>query len=318
MARDRKTGDGSGAAITARTLQLGHRRGVRRVALALLRDADVAAAALRERGDAESLHQFRVALRRLRSWLRAFKSELRESVTSADRGELRDVSAATNLGRDVDVQLQWLGHVAEESTGKRRRGAEALAASLARRQRAKERRVDPRALRRFRRTRDALARKLARAPTTRGRPGLTLADAIAERLVPHADALESALARVTSVADEEPAHRARIAAKRLRYLLEPAAPHASGGTGALKTLRRLQEDLGTLHDAHVIRELLASLVTRAYRSGILSKPAGKFLVQRAGDDADVAFRRVRKRWLKGRFAKTRRKVEKVAAALAHG
>jgi CHAD domain-containing protein len=37
------------------------------------------------------------------------------------------------------------------------------------------------------------------------------------------------------------AHRARIAGKRVRYLLEPIVPHVAGGAESLDRLKQLQD-----------------------------------------------------------------------------
>ena len=72
-------------------------RGVRLVALSLLADAQKAGDRLTSasrglyHGTAESndaLHDFRVAVRRLRSWIRAFKPSLRDAVPSKQRRRL--------------------------------------------------------------------------------------------------------------------------------------------------------------------------------------------------------------------------------------
>src|SRR6185437_7228777 len=56
-------------------------------------------------------------------------------------------------------------------------------------------------------------------------------------------------------------HRARVAAKHLRYLLEPFAPAVSGGETTVDRLKALQDGFGDVHDAHVfgteLREALA-------------------------------------------------------------
>jgi len=58
---------------------------------------------------------------------------------------------------------------------------------------------------------------------------------------------------VEGPAHQEGVHRARIEAKRLRYLLEPLRGnhHADAG-GAVRRLKRLQDVLGELHDGHVL------------------------------------------------------------------
>ena len=66
-------------------------------------------------------------------------------------------------------------------------------------------------------------------------------------------------------ADERPAHRARIAAKRLRYILEPAETGAAEARRAVRALKALQDLLGELHDAQVLGRELAAEVERAAR-----------------------------------------------------
>src|SRR6266511_1744489 len=76
------------------------------VALAYLDDAVAAAARLGDRNDAEALHDFRVAIRRLRVAVRAYPG-LHESVPWKQRRRLRKLARATNPGRDAEVQLAW-------------------------------------------------------------------------------------------------------------------------------------------------------------------------------------------------------------------
>ena len=83
-------------------------RAVRVVALTLLRDAATTRARLIDANDTEALHDFRVAVRRLRSWLRAYRPYLDDSVRAKDRSRLRAVARATSLARDTEVHLQWL------------------------------------------------------------------------------------------------------------------------------------------------------------------------------------------------------------------
>jgi hypothetical protein len=59
---------------------------------------------------------------------------------------------------------------------------------------------------------------------------------------------------VQSVQDQAVAHAARIAGKRLRYLLEPIAEAVDGGAVMVKRLRVLQDTIGEMHDVHVLAE----------------------------------------------------------------
>src|SRR5579859_5621557 len=79
------------------------------VALGALDEACAAAGRLRDEADVEALHDFRVALRRFRSFLRGYGALLEDSVTKKHRRALRDLAAETTVARDTEVQLEWLG-----------------------------------------------------------------------------------------------------------------------------------------------------------------------------------------------------------------
>src|SRR5439155_122955 len=84
------------------------------VGLALLDEAREGCGRLATLDDAEALHDFRVALRRLRSVLRSFRSELGDAVPKKLQRQLRDVTRATGAARDAEVQLGWVrSHRAE-------------------------------------------------------------------------------------------------------------------------------------------------------------------------------------------------------------
>src|SRR5438034_4318112 len=97
-------------------------RAAREIALRLLDKVEKERRRLDEPDDVEALHDFRVAVRRLRSWLRAFKGPLRGSVSGRHRDTLRAVARATNAGRDAEVHVEWLRARAELFRGRRRRG----------------------------------------------------------------------------------------------------------------------------------------------------------------------------------------------------
>jgi CHAD domain-containing protein len=249
------------------TLDLPADRGIRLVALDLLDRVDAAGARLSLPDDPDALHDFRVALRRLRSWLRAFRTDLKGAVRRKDRRALREVADATNVGRDLEVELAWLARTARGFRRTRKHGAEWLAQYLEARRRATNGAGQAEMLDRFARTRKRLIDRLGTIEVPVREPEVappTLAHAIGERLAPHFDALATALRVVETVDDDEAAHDARIAAKRLRYLIEPLAQHTRQAVPILKVIRSLQQQLGELHDAHVIaRELRAVLTASA-------------------------------------------------------
>jgi CHAD domain-containing protein len=336
----------SAARVTEKTLKLPLGQGVRVVALRFLADAESASEKLARGADARALHQFRVALRRLRSWLRAFQSDFSGTVKKRDRRVLRDIAAATNAGRDADVQLAWLEKTSKGLSVKRKRGADWLARYIEARKRLTGEQVDADVLRRFAEVRDDLRARLSNYEEAVDAPTIapTLGVAIAARLDAHADALGEALGEIRTVDDEAPAHEGRIAAKRLRYLLEPAAPFVRSGDDMVDVLKSLQNELGSLHDAHVLgHELHGALHAaaaagaerlerrslgrgrrghdtprRGSSGGLIADAPQDALVaigKRVREDADRAFRRVKKDWLGGRFDRFRKDVAAIAKRL---
>src|SRR5262249_13799573 len=74
---------------------------------------------------------------------------------------------------------------------------------------------------------------------------------------------EEQLGRIAGPDDEETAHEARIAGKRLRYLLEPLRGHAEGAKPAVDGMKELQDVLGELHDCAVLGAELGTAVAEA-------------------------------------------------------
>jgi CHAD domain-containing protein len=81
-------------------------------------------------GDRDALHDFRVALRRLRSALRAYRPWLGRAASRNVRSRLRDLGKTTNLGRDSEVQAAWVTSNVCNLPEPARRGAEQLVERL--------------------------------------------------------------------------------------------------------------------------------------------------------------------------------------------
>ena len=105
----------------------------RRIALSLLDAAGAARERLTDADDAEALHDFRVAMRRLRSTLRAYQPQLDAVVPAKLRRRLRDLARATGEARDVEVQISWFERRRNELPPGRRAGVPWLLARLTQR-----------------------------------------------------------------------------------------------------------------------------------------------------------------------------------------
>ena len=264
---------------------------VRRLALGLLDRAHEASARLAEPDDAEALHDFRVAIRRLRSTLRAYRPFLAGSLPKKQLRRLRNLSEATNAGRDAEVQLAWLGEARPALRRHERRGHDWLAVRLAARREAAYRKLERELARDFTRCEEKLRARPARyriqLQLDEGWHPEPFARVLGAALAEHAAALAAALAEVRSLGDERPAHAARIAAKRLRYVLDPFAAEAPESQALAKRLRALQDLLGDLNDAH----LLAGEIGAAFAVAASERASRLHELTLAGGDAAPRLRR---------------------------
>jgi CHAD domain-containing protein len=219
------------------------------VALAYLDDAVAAAARLHDRRDAEALHDFRVAIRRLRVTIRAYPG-LHESVARKQRRRLRKLVRTTNPARDAEVQLAWFLERSPRFTTSERAGLGPLRARL----RGRRRRVMTATREELQARFEKLERKLRRRLTTlqshAGPHEAPFRAVAAATLVQHASDLAGRLAEASSAAVPAELHATRIAAKRLRYLLEPVESGLADGASLVRRLKDLQDLFGALTDAH--------------------------------------------------------------------
>ena len=269
-----------------------------------LLDAAVTATPGEGSPDEKAVHDFRVGIRRLRTWFRAFKKELSPAVTRRPRHQLRSIVHATNLGRDAAVQLEWLAR-RRRVAAKDRPVVDRLALELQRKLRPTEPK-STRAIERFRTLAAALSARLAAPPQSEPEER-SFGRVLGKRITRHAEKLRHAMRKVESADDVTEAHKARIAAKRLRYLVEPAVRYSRHGKGLLRELKALQNDLGALHDAHVFQ-----------RSPLLSRSARVNTIKaRLDDEVQRRYRRLRKRWSRKHMKKLDRRADALASRLEH-
>ncbi len=206
----------------------------------------------------DGLHDFRVALRRLRTWLRAFEPEIDDTVGRGTIKRLHRISRRTGDARDLEVQRHWLAQPTVRLGPLASRAAGALAERLA----AEEADAMKRALaimaEELPRAGGKLDRQLrkyeVRVPLDAGRGDPSMAVTLGRLLRAGAVEVRSTLEAVRSSDQALQAHQARLAVKRLRYLLESLGTGFRGGPHAVNRLAALQDALGMLHDRHLLLE----------------------------------------------------------------
>jgi CHAD domain-containing protein len=294
--------------------------------LALLDGARTALRRLDDPDDAEALHDFRVALRRLRTTLRGFRPELGDAVPKKLQRRLRDAARSTSAARDAEVQLAWIRDHAGAVIRGSRGGLPWLRARLVGRRDRAYAAVREDMPPQFRRLERRVRRALNRATGDSGdrSPGQPSFGTAAARLLRDLTVdLEQALDAARSPGDEAAIHSARIAVKRVRYLLESLAGERADAAVLVARCRELQDLLGELHDARVLVEELGDAVAeaaaerarrlhaltvrgRAERPGRTARPApasaGPLALARLASESEARlFERLVAEWLDARL-----------------
>ncbi|MFI6639724.1 CHAD domain-containing protein [Streptomyces sp. NPDC050504] len=222
----------------------------------------------------DSVHQMRVATRRLRSAFRTYEKVLDRGVTDPLGEELKWLAGELGVDRDQEVLTARLrGRVAElprtlllgPVRGRLRIW------STARRSGSRRRTVAVLDSKRYLEILRALDALLADPPLLRGASGApekTLTKAVVRDYERLAGRVEHALALSPGQERDLALHDARKAAKRARYAGE-AARAALGGPakGFAKAMKSVQQVLGDHQDSVVAREALRGLAVQAHAAG---------------------------------------------------
>jgi CHAD domain-containing protein len=233
---------------------------VRQLAHGHLEDAAAACVRLGDAGDTEALHDFRVALRRLRSLARSYRPFITDCLPKKLRRRVKDLASGTGLARDTEVQLQWLNAQRGQARVHEQPGYEWIIRRLETRLEEEYGEIREQLPGRFERLRERLATRLALAWDDSSPP---MGQVAADLLLEAGEELRAHLDQVHGQADEDAIHQARITAKRLRYLLEPLAPELEGGKALVKGLKALQDIMGEIHDTQVMASELSQAAEEA-------------------------------------------------------
>jgi CHAD domain-containing protein len=229
------------------------------------------------RGDVpEALHHFRVAVRRLRTLLSAFRDPLDDVVSPRVRRTLRAMAHATNASRDADVHAAWIAAQRETLRLSERKGANWLLARVERAGSKADRALDTVLTRDVQKQMHRLRERLRDAAeydlTLHAPPDGTFTPfgVIARRQIHWlADDLARAFRAIHAPEQHDALHVARIAVKHLRSAIEPFADETVTPQAPIfvAKLVQLQDDLGALRDVVVITSQIAALLRPASRAG---------------------------------------------------
>lgn len=224
---------------------------VRKLAMSLVKDMDSAVARLADPGDEQALHDVRVALRRLRGWLHAFRSLL-QPITGRRR-QLKSLTHATNMARDAEVGIEWLRQLQPGLEPRARSGVAGFARNLNKLRDKHYRRVQRDLPHTWRKISVKLSRDMAMVSAADNE--LEFLEAFVSSLNLYIDRFDRALVDACRLPKAASIHRLRIAGKDIRYLVEIILPWYPQAKPLLRDLRALHHDAGRIQDLQRLIEL---------------------------------------------------------------
>ena len=213
-------------------------------------------------GDEISVHQARVASRRLREALPVLGTTADEAALDRAGKRVRRITRALGPVRELDVTLSLLAELDGKGAAPKRAIARVRAAVIEERQkrrRAMLAEIKPSRLEKLRKRLVQVA-----APAQRKEPTRTALAEAAAKASDRAKRLRAAIDRAGGIYLADRLHRVRIEAKKLRYALEIHRELTqSRSTARLNRLKTQQDLLGRVHDLEVLiertREVQATL-----------------------------------------------------------
>lgn len=246
----------------------------------------------------DSVHQMRIALRRLRAVLATYRKLLDPDVVAHLRGELTWLAGESGRARDAQVLHERLTHLLDDQPADlvvgpvRQRIGDALHADLQAGRQELLRSLDSE---RHDRLLDALDGLLADPPLTprASKPAHTTIPRLVNRAGKRLRRAVDAAAGTEGPERDAALHEVRKCAKRLRYAAEVAAPiHPKRAVKLSEAAHDLQRLLGAHHDSAVARDLLLRLGAEAHRRGESDLTYGRLhaLEEEAAAELDTRFR----------------------------
>lgn len=231
-------------------------------------------------GDVDAVHDLRVAARRLRSAVTLFADDPESKRARRADGTLGALARAAGRGRDLDVGIEILEALLRGSSEANERLRRALRAARARARGASREELLDLDVAHLRRDLRVLV------ATAVGDRGILAARLIALR-EREQGAIDRELTTGRAWPRPEQLHKARRAARRLRYAAELEDLVDGADAGEAERWRSMQTRLGDIQDRHVLSEWLASRERRAAKGGdpTLATAAHRFLGRVKADAA---------------------------------
>lgn len=224
----------------------------------LAHKADRACVRLKKGSDKEALHDFRVALRRLRAAASGYRAQIK--LGKKLRQSLKALTQFTNGARDAEVERTWITAQRGKLPANNHVAVDRLTAALTNAIDAGYGRITDEAPEQWAAINARLQARLARA-AGHSIPPLTYGELTANAIGVRRDRLAALLPETRNLGDADQLHRARIEAKHIRYLLEPFRDGATEIGDAIDKLIAFQDQTGVFHDLNVLDNSLTAVET---------------------------------------------------------
>ncbi len=216
------------------------------------------------REDDEALHDFRVALRRLRTHLETHRDHIGKRRANKLRKRLSELVSATNLSRDYEVQRDWLERQIHSDTvsPSQREGLGLILTEICGNGENGANLTDLAPIRQhFAEIGERFRKRRWSVPEHDGgsqdAPIPSVSAVTQAALRKHAAKLRGQLNELDSVDSVRATHRARLAVKRLRYILEPLSKAIPDARDVIVELKAMQDTLGALRDLQILQMQIA-------------------------------------------------------------
>ncbi len=297
--------------------------GATRYARKLIKSARRAAGQIKTHDDDESLHRFRIRVRRLRAFLKTYREPLGGKQLKKPIARLGKLIDLTNTSRDLQVQLIWLDRaltcrrLKPRSRDAARWMTKHFATSSNGPSSLNTRYLNKQLCKTINKLNRQLTGRRPQKKDNKPKQAQIAFDRLAGKKIRQVTAkLSDYLSRIDNLEAHDAAHRARLAAKQLRYILEPMRKSDERATDAVREVKRLQDLLGELRDRQVLEtELLRCIGHQAnawsnelkevgehagnINSGYEERCMGlRDLVEELRHQQAILYRRLERNWLK--------------------
>jgi CHAD domain-containing protein len=204
-----------------------------------------------QEGDETSVHQARVASRRLREALPVLGARADEDALDRVQKRVRRITRALGPVRELDVTLLLLAELEGREAAPARAIERVRTAVIEERQKRRQEMLEEITPSRL----DKLTRRLVRVAAPESRSHVSR-NALAEAALKSAERarnLKAAIERAGGIYLADRLHRVRVEAKKLRYAVEIQRELArSRATAGMNRLKTEQDLLGRMHDLEIL------------------------------------------------------------------